>query len=232
MTEVTPFFQRNITCFHCGNDFKTTKIRSRFVKIKEHDTDFCPVYQSDEINPILYNVNVCVHCGFSFTDDFNRYIVPVLKDELDNKVTKHWKQQDYGNERSYEEAINTYKLAAYCAQIKKEKKLTIAGLYLRTAWLYRIKNHTDQEHRFMNMAVNGYIEAYLNDDFTGTSMSEVKLLYLIAEIHRRLGNFDQAVSYFSKVIEKQSTSVEPKIIEMAREQWYEMREEYKSMKTV
>ena len=59
---------------------------------------------------------------------------------------------------------------------------------------------------------------------SGTQMSETRVLYLIAELSRRIGDVEYATRYFSKVIEKQSTSLEPKIVEMAKERWQEIRE--------
>jgi uncharacterized protein len=230
MNEVTPYYNKEIQCLACRHSYSTTKIRSRFVKVEGHESDFCPLYGSDEISPLLYNVSVCPRCGFSFTDEFSKYIVPVLKNDLEMKISRHWQPQDYGGIRTMEEAIKTYKLAAYCALIKKEKKITVAGLYLRTAWLYRKLNQGDQERRFINLATHEYIESYLSDDFKGTSMSETKLLYLIAELLRRQDKVDEAVKYLSKVIEKQHLSTEPKIVEMAKERWYEMRESFKDQK--
>ncbi|WP_244888201.1 DUF2225 domain-containing protein [[Bacillus] enclensis] len=59
MTELTPYYDKKIQCLACRHSYSTTKIRSRFVKVKGHESDFCPVYGSDEINPLLYNVSVC-----------------------------------------------------------------------------------------------------------------------------------------------------------------------------
>ena len=56
-------------------------------------------------------------------------------------------------------------------------------------------------------------------------MSETRMLYLIAELSRKIEDIEYATRYFSKVIEKQSTSLEPKIIEMAKERWQEIRDE-------
>jgi uncharacterized protein len=232
MTVVTPFYDKKTQCLSCKHSFSTTKIRSRFVKLSGYDSDFCPVYQADEINPLLYNVSVCPKCGFSYTDDFTAYIPPVLKSELKEKISLHWQPQDYGKLRSYEDAINTYKLAAYCALIKKEKKLTIAGLYLRTAWLYRKTDDQEQERRFINLATHEYIDAYMTEGTSGSLMSETKLLYIIAELLRRQNKIEESVIYLSKVIGKQRLSTEPKIIDMARERWYEIREEYKESKSM
>lgn len=54
-------------------------------------------------------------------------------------------------------------------------------------------------------------------------MSEIRVLYMIAELSRRIGARDLATRYFSMILEKQSSSVEPSLIEMAKERWQEMR---------
>ncbi len=54
-------------------------------------------------------------------------------------------------------------------------------------------------------------------------MSETKVLYLIAELSWKIGDKDEAIKSFSRVLESQRTSTEPKIIEMAKERWQEIR---------
>lgn len=222
MSHLSPFYEKSVECLLCKNKFTTLKIRSSFVKVDFYDKDFCPNYRSKEINPVLYNIYVCPDCGFSFSDEFSKYIVPVIKEELIEKVSKHWIPQEFGTERSVQQAINAYKLASYCAVIKREKRVNLAGIFLRIAWLYRM-NGNDQEQRFLQMAAKEYINSYINDDFRGTQMSELKILYMIAELLRRTGQYKEAVFYFSKVIEKQASVTERTIVEMARDQWNEMR---------
>jgi uncharacterized protein len=230
MAEVTPFYDRNLTCYSCQEEFKTTKIRSRFIKYHQLDSDFCPDYQSVELNPLLYNVNVCPHCGFAFTDSFSKHIVPVIRNEIKEHITNHWSKQDLGDNRTIDEGIKTYKLAILSANIKREKSIVKAGLYLRTAWLYRSISNTEQEYRFMNLAVEAYCSSYSNEDFIDTQMSNARLLYLIAELYYRLGNYSQASIYFSKVLRLQKHTKEPRIIEMARNRWEDLREDYKNAK--
>ena len=75
----------------------------------------------------------------------------------------------------------------------------------------------------MEIARDRYADSYSNDDYNGTQMSETRMLYLIAELSRKIGDIEYATRYFSKVIEKQTTSIEPTIIEMAKERWQEIR---------
>ncbi|RFU70134.1 DUF2225 domain-containing protein [Peribacillus saganii] len=227
MDTIEPLFDRNIECLFCKGKFTTKKIRSRFIKVTSYDSDFCPYYASDDHNALLYNIYVCPHCGFSASDDFAKYFPPATKEMIAAKVHTNWVPQDFSGIRSIQEAIQTYKLASYCAVLKKEKHIVIAGLYLRIAWLNRKLENEDQEIRFMKLAINEYLESFSTDDFKGTQVSEVRLLYLIGDLYRRCGETDKSVKYFSMVIERKSTSIETKIIDMARERWQEIRDEKK-----
>lgn len=220
---LTPYYDKKSACLLCKEGFKTTKIRSSFVKVDFYDKDFCPHYDKSELNPLLYNVYVCPHCGFSFTEDFSKYFPSNTMEIIRNKVSDHWVPQDYSKTRSIKQAINSYKLAAYCGDLKMEKKVTIAGIYLRIAWLYRSLKIDEQEQRFLTLALNEYLHTYQNNDFHGSQMSELKIMYLIAELSYRIGEVEQAVMFLSKVIEKQSTATERTIVEMARDQWQEIR---------
>ncbi|WP_255367896.1 DUF2225 domain-containing protein [Psychrobacillus sp. OK032] len=222
--EITPYYQKSIECLHCKKQFKTTKVRSKFVKVDSYTSDFQPIYQNKEINPLLYNIFVCNHCGFSFTEEFSKYFAPGMNDEIQKKIANKWVPRSYGNERSIDDGINTYKLGIFCGTIKKEKSINIAGLALRTAWLYRLQQKHADERRFIGIARDRYADSYSSGDFSGTQMSETRVLYLIAELSRRIGDVEYAIRYFSKVIEKQSTSLEPKIVEMAKDRWQEIRD--------
>lgn len=228
MTEILPLYDKKCECILCKSKFTTKKLRSRFTIVKSYDTDFAPIYENKDHDPNLYLVSVCPNCGFSYTDDFSPYFPPGSKAVIDAKITKHWQPRSYSEVRDYKEAAKTHKLAAYCGTLKKEKHVAIAGLFLRLAWIYRATLDEAQEQRFMKLAVAEYMEAYVTDDYKGTQMTELRLLYMIGELSRRTGQIDQAVKNFSKVIEKQGSSNEAKIVEMARDRWYDIREEQKS----
>jgi len=221
--EISPFYDKKVTCIHCKDHFTTTRIRSRFVRVSSHESDFKPVYSDPEVNPIFYNVAVCPHCGFSFTDDFSPYFAPGTEEDIANRITSQWNGRSFSAVRDINEAIETYKLAYLSAMFKKEKVLTLAGLTLRIAWLYRDKGTEDAEIRFLTIARNFYNASYSEGDFAGTQMSETRVLYLIAELSWKIGDKDEAIKSFSRVLEGQRTSTEPKIIEMAKERWQDIR---------
>lgn len=65
------------------------------------------------------------------------------------------------------------------------------------------------------------------DDLIHTHMSEVRLLYLIGELYRRLGKEKQAIIYFSRVIARKKETIEKGIVNMAYDRWQEILEEKK-----
>ncbi|WP_409290102.1 DUF2225 domain-containing protein [Peribacillus sp. SCS-37] len=223
METLSPYFPRNLTCPLCGKTFQSLKTRSKFIGVLRFETDFQPIYSNPEVNPLLYNIAVCTHCGYSFSDDFSPYFPPGTKQVLLDKVADQWVPQDLGGMRTISEGVKAYKLAAYCGGLKQEKHVTMAGIYLRTAWLFRGTNE-GQENRFMKLAAHEYESSYMADDFKGTKMSEIRIYYLIADLSRRTGELSKAARYYSKVIERQRQTAETGIIELAKEGWASIRE--------
>ncbi|MGE7905954.1 DUF2225 domain-containing protein [Peribacillus sp. NPDC094092] len=64
-------------CLLCKQKSTTKKVRSRFVKVTKYDTDFHPIYADPTVNALYYNIFVCPHCGFSYSEDFSRYSPPL-----------------------------------------------------------------------------------------------------------------------------------------------------------
>jgi uncharacterized protein len=227
MAQLEPLYDKKYNCSMCEQPFTTKKVRSRFVKVLRYDTDFAPLYAEEFENPNLYYVNVCPSCGFSFTDEFSSYFTPGSKKAISEKICSQWVPREFSRSRTIQEAMNTYKLGAYCSALKKEKHIVTAGLYIRLAWLYRLQENEEQEIRFLKLALAEYTESYSKGDFRGTQVSELRVMYLIAELSRRTGNSQDSVRFLSRVIEKQRQSVEPQIIQMAKDRWQEMREDQK-----
>lgn len=226
VNKIEPLFDKQCTCLLCHTKFTTKKLRSRFVKLKNLDTDFFPVYA--EHNPLLYYINVCPACGFSFSDDTVSYFSPESKRILIEKVCSQWIPHSFGKERNIEDSIKTYKLAAYCASLRKDKHITLAGLHLRIAWHYRMLNNHKQERRFISLALSEYETSYSVGDYQGTPVSELRTIYLIADLSKRTDNLEKATKYYSKVIEQQSRTVETQIVKLAKESWQEIRDRQKT----
>lgn len=223
------YYDKGCKCLYCGHAFTSKKMRSGSQAIVKRDADFCTYYKNQNLNPILYTVFVCPACGFAFTEQFAPSMPPYVKKRIKTELADKWTPKDFGTVRTMAEAIAAYKLAIYSATLKEEAHSVLGGLYLRLAWLYRFGGEPQEELRFLNMAVKEYEQSYVHSDYVkgDKEMSEVRVLYLIGELMRRVGRYDQSILYFSKVIELKKTTIETGIISMAHDQWSLARQEYK-----
>ncbi|MFJ7937997.1 DUF2225 domain-containing protein [Peribacillus sp. NPDC096622] len=64
----------------------------------------------------------------------------------------------------------------------------------------------------MKFALKEYEASYSKGDFSGTQVSEARILYLAGEISRRIGNEQAAIKYFSLVFERQKNAREASIL--------------------
>lgn len=225
--QLEPLFDKKVKCLLCDAIFTTKKVRSNYSRAVHIESDFFTEFshEEEEVSPLLYHVNVCPSCGYSFSDEAGTYFRPGTKDELLNKITRNWQGHEfYCNIRSTKEAIQSYKLAIFSGQIKQERPIVMAGYHMRLSWIYRKLSVKQEEKRFMEYALHAYEKAYFDGDYKNSQMSSIRLAYLIGELYRKCGNYQKASSYFSKLIHVKEATKDRRFIEMARDQWYEMRE--------
>lgn len=222
--EISPLYEKKMECLYCKKTFPTLKVRTKSIRIARTESDFQPIYEDQQVSALYYNVFVCEHCGFSFTEDFSKYFAPGVSEEIERQITSKWVHHDFKGERTVDQAIQAYKLALVCANIKKEKFIITAGILLRLTWLYRSIENKSQEMRFLKMARDHYMESYSTEDYRSTQMTDVRVMYMIAELSRRLEDYQTATRFFSRVIESQRVGGEAKLVDMAKEQWELVRE--------
>ncbi|ADU29645.1 DUF2225 domain-containing protein [Evansella cellulosilytica] len=221
--EISATYDKKISCPLCNHKYTSKKLRSRAIRVEKIENDNFTIYKESQNNPTLYEVYVCPDCGFAFTDQFTTSFSESEVELFRKSVTARWEGLDYGTERSYQDAVNTYKLALLSSNITNQPAIVIAGICLRLSWVLRYKEEQEEENRFLKNAIQKYELSYENGDFKSTKMSEVKLLFLMGAISRRLGLLDKAVVYLSKIIEHKDRHLEPTIVEKAREEWYAAR---------
>ncbi|GAE35627.1 DUF2225 domain-containing protein [Halalkalibacter akibai] len=219
---IAPLYDKKVLCFYCGHSFQSKRVRSRFIRVQKVESDFCKIYKDGSFNPTLYEADVCPSCGFTSTEAFSSTFPIGTKEEI-AKHFSSWQTQEFGKERTVAEAIKAMKLAFLSATLKKENPVVIGGICLRLAWIYRSIHKQDDEKRFLKAALTHYKVSYEQGDYQDTQMSELHLLYLLGELARRIERTDEASKYFTKIIQHKERSTNEKIVEMAREQWYEIR---------
>jgi uncharacterized protein (DUF2225 family) len=217
--ELEPLYQIKVTCIHCQNEFSTSRVRPSFKRAVRTDTDFCSYYQKE--NPDYYVVRVCPSCGFASTENSVPRLTERQRTLFQEAIGSRFNQKDYGGRRDWETALETYKLALICAQTIGETERIIASLLHHIAWLYRYKNNVEQEKRFLQFALEAYIRVYEKE---GVGGSDARLMYLIGELNRRVGKYNDAVKWFGRVINDKKI-MDAAMIRASREQWALLREE-------
>lgn len=232
LSSLEPLYDKKYQCPLCLKSFTSKKVRSRFIKPQTVESDFGPIYKEGERNnPLFYYVIVCPQCGFAFTEEFGRNISQTGRQQVMQEITtKMDKSTDYCTSRDFEMAVRTYKLAIYTGQLVKEKHTVFANICLRLSWLYRGAGRIAEEQRFLQLAATEFEQSYIISDFNPDTVPEMQILYLIGELNRKLGKYNEAVRYFSMVAEHQERSRYIKYVNLAREQWKKAVEEYREKK--
>ncbi|WP_308635971.1 DUF2225 domain-containing protein [Paenibacillus silvisoli] len=215
-----PLFQTSITCICCESTYKTSRVRPSFKKPAGRDTDFCSHYKT-ECNPDFYVVRICPTCGFASTENGKSAMTDAQKRKYKDSLGDRWTFRDYGGTRSKEQALECYKLALLCGGIIEEKERVIAGILHHIAWLYRYENNTEQEQRFLRYALDSYVAVFETES---GSLDNAKLMYLIGELHRRVGEPNKAVRWFSRVVNDKRIT-DASMIRACRDQWQLLREQ-------
>lgn len=204
---------KTVHCNLCKHQFKTPRVKRKKQKAITTDPDFCVHYESE--NPIYYYVAVCPQCGYSFTEAFKR-----PKKGIEEKVPSL--DDDYLRQRDADIAEKSYWRAIECAMVQEERSAVLAGLYHHLAWVYRLKGDKEKEKEALQKAYQYYYTTY-QETYAGDTG---RIMYLLGEISRRLGNYKEAVFYLSKVANDR-TIADPGLTRQAREIWQRAREEYK-----
>jgi len=214
-----PLYLSTAECPCCQTTFKVTKVRPSFKNPYKSDTDFCGYYKN-EVNPDYYVIRVCPQCGYAFSENAIKRMTDEQKQRYYNEIGKHWTEQFFHGERTIDQALTTYKRALIIAQLMKEEPRLIAGFLHHIAWLYRYKGQAEEEKRFLQFALEQYIVVFEQET---NSEKNARLLYIIGELNKRVGNFQEAVKWFSRVVNDQSI-VDAGMIRASREQWKETAE--------
>lgn len=215
-------YDKKVECPVCSIEFNTKKVKSSRLRVKKKDSDLLTYYKGE--NPIKYHIFICPLCGYAATEEKFEKVRAEDRILVRDKITTKWKEREFAEPRSIDEAIKCYKLALYCGEVLSYKKVYMGGLCLNLGWLYRMKKDIESEEKFLKFALKKFRESYSTESLIDTSMDEITVAYLIGELSRRLGDKSEAVSWFSKVVTDPIIDTKPRIKKLAREQWNSIRE--------
>jgi uncharacterized protein (DUF2225 family) len=219
-----PVFQIRVKCPVCGQaDLLAQELKSKTLSMT-FDRFMTPRYQPMKgfrpLNYSLASVTVCPQCLFASPDkkDFITHSVetksenksqlgPHALEELKNKTEERKLllpgipdfAQFFAHPRSVNAAVLSYKLAVQRAVVEQSFSIVLswykAGMYcLKIALLQRDAGQSDDEPV---RAAAKHLKASFSRNEAPTPDLECQLLYIIVALHIRLGDFNEAQSYFN-----------------------------------
>ncbi len=209
-------------CPVCGEMTRIVKTRSRLIAAGS-DRDFCVHYQ--DFNPYFYTIWVCEHCGFAAEEKRFLAVMPernkkIIQDFLNGRKIGF----KFSEERSQAEAIASFKLAIFFAELIKSPLSLRAGLYLELAWLYRDNEEWDKEEPMLRKVIELYDQSLMEDRYPIGALTDTTVIYLIGATYFRLRDIDHCTQYLSRIISDNDSRIqERKLYEKARDLWQDVR---------
>lgn len=223
---VEPIFTTDKDCPICKKTFAATMARSRLTMIKQ-DSDYCTYYK--EVNPNFYAIWVCPHCGYAAMDTYFAEQTAAAVEKIRAFLTGREVNVNFSGRRTREQAIATYKLAIFYAELSCAQNSRLGALYLRLAWLYREGEEQEQEQLALDKARTYYEQALLKERLPIGNMSQMALEYLIGELLRRTGKVDMALTYLGKVVGNPLAKLENRVLQQAKAAWHQARDTKKQL---
>jgi len=209
---INHLFDKQIICPVCNSQFKSKTVKSKSPRVVSKDSDFFIRYSV--ANPYFYDVLICNSCGYAaMRSDFDKLKVH-KKDLVFSNVTPKWKPREYPDVLDEKLAIERYKLALLNAVLLNLPNSTKGMISLKIAWMNRLLDNSDQETLFLKQALEGFNNAYINEIFPIYGLQRDSLMYLLGELNRKVGNYEDALLWFSRTIV--STNSSSRVKDMAR----------------
>lgn len=193
-------YDKRYQCPVCDKSFTSKAIRSGKNRIVSTDTDLYSKYNI--VNPLIYDIILCTSCGYAALsknfEDLRATQVKWIRDEISSK----YKPQHYPDILTTKHAIDRYKLALLSAMVKKARNGEKAYLCLKIGWLYRDLGDTANELTYLTSARDSFKEAFSKERFPIFELDELTTMYIISDISRRCGDYEDSLRWISDLIFK------------------------------
>ncbi|HVZ80923.1 MAG TPA: DUF2225 domain-containing protein [bacterium] len=215
-------WNKKINCPFCKFEFETSRMRSSVIKIKEKMTDFGNIYEGE--CAYLYAVTVCPNCTFAaLNKDFDSirpdYETKVMEASKMVRESGKKKPEIFGlGPMAPEVSLKRHELAIAFTKMRSYSALgTLAGLYMHLVWINRLRGDLEREKAAMAEAVKAYKDYHEKGGDLPEKLGEPGILYLIGELHRRLGDYREARNYYGRALASKEIRSFPAIADMTRD---------------
>lgn len=208
-------FDKSFVCPVCDSEFHSKMVRIGKVKLLSADTDLRPKYQL--VDSLKYDALVCPKCGYAALSRFFKFMLPAQAKLIRENISKNFSGlKPTGNTYTYDDAIARHQLALANTVVKKAKPSEKAYTCLKMAWLCRgkaetlpkdapdydkqIKELKNEETELLANAYDGFMSAFSKESFPMCGMDEITVTYLIADLARRIGRYEESSRWISRVL--------------------------------
>lgn len=214
-------FDKTYTCPVCGEKFTSKTIRAGKNKLLEQELDLRAKYEMAD--PVKYEAVVCGKCGFAALARFFKPMPSVQEKLIRDNISANFKGlKEPEDIYTYDDAIVRYKLVLASTVVKSGSNSEKAYVCLKMAWLYRGKAETlpeDTENReavlkqlkqaeleCLTNAYEGFNAAFSQETFPMCGMDETTVTYLVAELARRIGKYEESGRWISQILISKTAS--------------------------
>lgn len=216
-TEEDVIYDKSYICPVCDLPFVSKCVRTGKVKLENKDTDLRPIY--DFMDPLKYDAIACDKCGYAAVTRYFGKLSTKQAKELKEKIGKKFSGLNTINPvYSYDDAIIRHKLALVSSMVKEAKNSERAYTCLKLSWVLRgkrehlpkndssIKAVYAEELECVQNAYEGFAKAISKEAFPIAGMDEKTLIYIMADLARRLKKYNDATQLLSRLMKDNGTS--------------------------
>lgn len=213
-------------CPVCGETTRVVKVKSKLFA-ERTDEDFCVHYK--DFNPYFYKIWFCEHCGFAADEKTFLGSIPLMhKRKIQEFLNSRKLGLKFVEERQVPDAVASFKLAIFYAELTGQSLAKRAGLYLELGWIYRASEEKEREDEMLERAISLYDRSLMTERYPINGLSDNTVIYLIGAIYYRLHDFEKSTQYLSRIIGDQRIRDEDIVLyKRARDLWQRVREENK-----
>ncbi len=199
LTERDFLYDKKVSCPICEQKVDVRVVRRTSLRLESRDSDSMPVYKY--INPLFYDIWVCNYCGHAaFENNFENEVPKEQIALMFENVSSKWNYRTYPDIYTLDIALERYKLALYCAHLRKAPLSELTMLYLKMGWLFRLNVEDQKEKQCLEQTVSGLESLYDVGKFPVMGMNESAVVYMIADLSFRIGKSKEALLWLAKVL--------------------------------
>jgi uncharacterized protein (DUF2225 family) len=186
--QATTLGQRKFTCGLCGEKFTDKVVYS--TNVMERDAEF-RTYAAG-LQPMAFYPHTCPACGFTDTSHDVK-LSEAEKAESKKFLATYCQKHDCKKLSPSQK----YEVIAHICVVRQLSSLKIAYVFHQAAWMADDEKNREGAERFRSETLRLLNQALEKQEVKAEMVPTVT--YLVGELNRRLGNFDEALKWFARV---------------------------------